>query len=78
MADFAYLLKLQGMENPEEKATERILLEPYNYLLQLPGKTFSWTKQNNILHGLVTSSQLIYSLRVYSANSQLNKLLYEQ
>ncbi|XP_060781478.1 geranylgeranyl pyrophosphate synthase-like isoform X1 [Neoarius graeffei] len=26
------------MDNLEEKATERILLEPYNYLLQLPGK----------------------------------------
>ncbi|KAG7334303.1 hypothetical protein KOW79_002710 [Hemibagrus wyckioides] len=26
------------VRNMEEKATERILLEPYNYLLQLPGK----------------------------------------
>ncbi|KAF5898782.1 geranylgeranyl pyrophosphate synthase, partial [Clarias magur] len=26
------------MDSLEEKATERILLEPYNYLLQLPGK----------------------------------------
>lgn len=41
MADFTYLWQLKGMDSLEEKATERILLEPYNYLLQLPGKNFN-------------------------------------
>lgn len=36
---FYLFVEVRTMDNLEENATERILLEPYNYLLQLPGKT---------------------------------------
>lgn len=35
------LYKLEAMDGNSEAASERILLEPYKYLLQLPGESFS-------------------------------------
>lgn len=88
MLDFTYLWNLWGMDNLEEKATERILLEPYKYLLQLPGKTFWYffLRYSMVLNKtmdlmawwLVVSKffvHLIHFCNVLPANSQLSKRL---
>lgn len=35
------LFNLQEMDNSSQASSERILLEPYKYLLQLPGESLS-------------------------------------
>lgn len=42
------LCEFEAMEGESEATTERILLEPYKYLLQLPGESFSLSEQEEV------------------------------